>query len=442
MRNEFNGAINPARNVRESMSTKPPISIFIRLAVSILLVWGCYLMSVGTIHTGMSRLYSFLSIIGSDVAPADAAVRWAPDDPEAHYTRALALVNLNKLDEAIAELRRAIELRPHHYYQWLDLGVTLDRVGDPAGATAALEKAIGLAPSFAQPHWQLGNLRYREGRYPEAFGELRVAAQSNPNLYRGLLDLAWAASNGDRQKFEAFVQTATAKDRFTLAAFLAKQGRGTDAVKVIQQTAQPSDQVELGLIQETVSNLLVQRQFPEAYAAWKTSHPSAEDPGNGPLIDGGFTRPISQSDPGFGWQPAVLPAISVSIDPSGPREGQRSLQLTFTGEAPTSSPPIQQLVLVQPNTRYRLAFSAKTEGLVTGGPPVIFAISADADRPMILGQSGPIPVGTGQWRDYSFEFSTATGSAIVIGVQRAGCTQSPCPIFGKVWLSGFSLTKA
>src|SRR2546429_1535082 len=126
----------------------------LRCVIALVGLFACYRLARDSAANGTSRFLSFLSIIESTVEPSDMAVKIAPADPEAHYTRALSLINLDHLNEAVGELREAIRLRPYHYYEWLDLGVTLDRLGDQEGAARALTQAVQLAPFFAQPRWQ------------------------------------------------------------------------------------------------------------------------------------------------------------------------------------------------------------------------------------------------------------------------------------------------
>src|SRR5947209_5386282 len=102
----------------------------LRVSLALLGLYCCYCLVVSSAVTGLSRLLSTTAIIQSKVGPADIAVSLTPSDPEAYYTRALSLVNLDRLSDAVADLREATRLRPHHYYEWLDLGVTLDRLGD------------------------------------------------------------------------------------------------------------------------------------------------------------------------------------------------------------------------------------------------------------------------------------------------------------------------
>jgi tetratricopeptide (TPR) repeat protein len=419
--------------------------LVLRCFLALLVLFVCYRLIVDSATTGLSRFLSTLAIVQARIEPADAAVRLAPRDPEAHYTRALTLVNLERLPEAVAELQQATQLRPHHYYEWLDLGVTLDRLGDQAGAVAALGEAVRLAPSFAQPHWQLGNLIYRQGRFQEAFAEFRWGARSNPNLVEGMLDLAWAAADGDAGTVEGLIQPQTRRSHLELARYLARQGKGAEAAKQVREAGEPQDDGERTLLHQTISALLTAEQFPHAYSAWAATHsPAASNTEKGPsqFLNGSFVDPIVQDDPGFGWQLLPVPNVSAAIDPSGPSPATRSIRLQFSGDNALGNQLIYQLLLLEPGSRYSLSFVARAENLVSGGPPVILALSASGKTTKILGQSEPLSPGTTGWTTYKVDFSTDQDtSAVVIALRRLACDQSPCPIFGKLWLSGFSLAK-
>lgn len=412
----------------------------LRFSLALIVLFGCYWLSADSARLGLTRFFSMLAIIQSTLEPANTAVRLTPNDPEAHYTRALALINLQRLDEAVGELRIATQLRPHHYYEWLDLGVTLDRLGDRNGAVNALQESIRLAPSFAQPHWQMGNLLYREGRYPEAFVELRFGARSNPNLAQGMLDLAWVAANGDVERFVALIQPDSRRRHFELAWFLAKQGKGVEAANQVRAAGPYQDEQERSLLYLTTAELLAAGNFSDAFDVWAINHPS--NAGKGQIVNGDFLDPILQDEPGFGWQIPKMTGVQVSIDPSGPVAGTRGLRIEFGGDSIPANAVVNQLVLLPPNTRYSLSFMARAENLVTGGPPVIAVMDVSTNPPKILGQSKPVPPGTGDWEKYSTEFSTVENtSAVVIRLQRLQCSQLPCPVFGRLWLSRFVLNK-
>src|SRR5207244_248476 len=106
--------------VKNKMGQRHLFRVILRFSIALLGLIGCYRLIQDSAHAGASRLFSFTAIIQSRLDAADLAVRLAPSDPEAHYTRALALVNSDRLSDAVAEFQQATRLRPHHYYEWLD----------------------------------------------------------------------------------------------------------------------------------------------------------------------------------------------------------------------------------------------------------------------------------------------------------------------------------
>ena len=414
--------------------------LILHVAVSGAGIFLCYQLAVSSARTGASRLFSMTAIFEGSVEPTSLAVRLTPNDPEAHYTRALSLLNDQKLSEALQELRVSIELRPHHYYEWLDLGVTLDRVGDEAGAADALYHSIELAPRFAQPHWQLGSLLYREGRHDEAFAQLRSAANSSPTLFRGLLDLAWAIAPDDSSALEQLVRPNTTDERLQVAKFFASTDQAPAVLAQVKQAGPASTEAQRSLLHDTLSALLASHHFLEAWQVWLLSHPAYAGAAEQSIVNGDFTAPIVQDDPGFGWQIGTVPNIQLVIDQSGPTFGARSLNLSYSGESEPQLRPLRQLVLVKPNSHYTLSFMARAENVVSGGAPVI-VVTDPSDPAKKLGRSKPLDSSKNGWETLTVDFSTdEKAAAAVIAVERIQCAQSPCPIFGRLWVSRFVLT--
>jgi Tfp pilus assembly protein PilF len=99
---------------------------------------------------------------------ARKAVGMAPNDPMTHWRMAEISQKRLPLDQqvaAIAEYEKAVSLSPNDYRFWMSLGTAYEQVGETDKAEHALKRAVALAPSYAYPHWYLGNLLLRNARY-------------------------------------------------------------------------------------------------------------------------------------------------------------------------------------------------------------------------------------------------------------------------------------
>jgi hypothetical protein len=271
---------------------------------------------------------------------------------------------------------------------------------------------------------------------------LRLAARSNPKLFEALLDLAWVVGDGEVPVMERLLKPQDAPSKLTLAKYLAKRGKGSDAARQVRETGSTHDEAESAVMRQIIETLLITKQFSEAYETWALTHTSAASSGNGTprFLNADFVDPIAQNDPGFGWQLSPSTTVLVSIDPAGPVPGTRSICVNFNGESDPGTQLLYQIILVQPKTSYSLSFTARTDDIVSGGPPAVTVI--DTSNGKALGQSNSIPTGTSAWKQNEVNFSTEEQTrAIIVSLQRFSCSQQPCPIFGRLWVSRFSLSK-
>lgn len=114
----------------------------------------------------------------------------APADPRPYYFLSKAYERSHsQADEVIERFRRFLQLRPQNgraaYYYAMSLwkgkqtessGSYLDQV------ESLLKRAIRLDPSFAQAHFELGNLYSQQGKYAEAVPEYQRALKLDPKL--------------------------------------------------------------------------------------------------------------------------------------------------------------------------------------------------------------------------------------------------------------------
>src|SRR5260221_10416803 len=135
--------------------------------VLLLLTWS-------TVRSGLASLLTTYAANNSQIGPANEAVGFDKGNPDAHYIRATILAGTD-LPASISEYEQAALSRPDDYVLWLSLARARELNGDPAGAVSAARQAVPLAPYYAEPHYQLGNILLRAGQREEAFKELRLA---------------------------------------------------------------------------------------------------------------------------------------------------------------------------------------------------------------------------------------------------------------------------
>jgi tetratricopeptide (TPR) repeat protein len=111
-----------------------------------------------------------------------AAVSLRPDSSFAHSGLGAALGRQGKLDEAIAENRKAIALDPKNAAAHSNLGVPLLYQGRLDEASAEFHKAIELDAKNAAAHCGLGGTLLRQKKTDEAIIECRKAIELDPNV--------------------------------------------------------------------------------------------------------------------------------------------------------------------------------------------------------------------------------------------------------------------
>jgi len=92
------------------------------------------------------------------------------------------LINAKHYEEAIAPLKKAVELKPNYAIAWARLGVAYKRIGQEGKAIARLKKSIELNPNLAVAHYDLGSTYVKMGQNDKAVSPLRRAVELKSNL--------------------------------------------------------------------------------------------------------------------------------------------------------------------------------------------------------------------------------------------------------------------
>jgi tetratricopeptide (TPR) repeat protein len=399
------------------------------------LVVAFLVLTWSTGREGFSSLLSAYAASTYEIEAADAAVGLSSSSPDAHFVRGTIREARNDPAGAAAEYNAAALARPDACIFWLSLARARELSGDIDGAVAAARQAVPLAPYYAQPHWQLGNILLRAGQNDEGFKELRLAGLSNPTLMPSIIDLACRLSDGNPQFVERAVQPETPETYQALGQYLRHLGDLDAALYIYESSAGRAPESERSA---NIAALIGAKRFGEAYALWARLRQGTT---LGLMNDSGFEEEEDLQEPGFRWRTVdKSQGFHLSLDTTDAKQGHYSLRVGFDGDSDPAAAVVTQLVVVEARTHYQLHFAARTEGIISGGLPHVVVIDANSND--VLGQSAELPQATNGWREYVFDFNTKESStAVQISLQRLSCTSPRCPIFGSLWLDDFWLQK-
>jgi len=385
-------------------------------------------------RAGISRLMSEYAMAANSLPAADQSVQFSTDDPEAHYARAMQLRNLERHRDAVIELQQALSLRPADYFLWEALAQESDDAGNNTEALEAFRKSIALAPFYSEPHWRLGNLLLRAGQPNEAFDEMRRSLDTDPALYSQTLALAWVTYDGHVNAMPGAVLPHRPVEYAPFAHMLVMHDQIESAMSLLRDAHQflsPDDRRML------IDALIEAGRFEEAHELWATA--DSNNRHDAILFDGGFEHPIEPDSGRFGWQVMAGPTVRVLSSSDLPYAGQRSLRLEYSGNLDPGVAVVSQIIPVTSSSRYRLAFAARTQGLVSAALPIVVVTETSKDG-QVLGRSTALPPGTTGWHLSNVDFETASATrAVTVSVQRLRCNVQPCPIFGSAEFDAFSL---
>ena len=161
-----------------------------------------------------------------------------PDDFEVHSNLGTALLNLGRIDEAVASYRRALAIKPDDAVAHSNLGNAFRILGRLEDAVGSCRRAVGIKPDFAVAHSNLGIALKELGQFEDAVNSCRRALEINPNLAEAYNNLGNSLRDLGRGRLEEAVasyRSAIAiKPRFAeaynnLGIVLRLQGRMAEA---------------------------------------------------------------------------------------------------------------------------------------------------------------------------------------------------------------------
>lgn len=152
--------------------------------------------------TALARVDFAMHHLGYDRTPArlaravresDAALRLAPDLPQAHLAAGLARIETHDdARGALREFETAVRGAPSDADMWLFLGIARGKLREWDGMLAAFDRARRLDPRNAVVYHALGDRLHYLHRYREAIDAYRREAALAPDVAQARLSMSWS----------------------------------------------------------------------------------------------------------------------------------------------------------------------------------------------------------------------------------------------------------
>lgn len=147
---------------------------------------------------GWAELYK-----GLDVAAAEDALRSAlnldPNYAPAYHTYAAVLDMTGRLQEAIREEERAVQLDPLFLISRAALARLFSAAGQTERGAEQLNKIFAMEPRFPKAHEVLGDIYSERGMYKDAIREFQISEEYGGDKLPGLLGHAYARTGNRNQ---------------------------------------------------------------------------------------------------------------------------------------------------------------------------------------------------------------------------------------------------
>ncbi len=111
----------------------------------------------------------------------DIKINRHPNDAELLFDRAKVLLELNRVNDAIADLSRAVSINGKEYKYFMLLGDAYFANGDVEHCYSALQSALDLEPESAEAFLKLGEIAYYSRDYDRAMESLSKVTAKDPN---------------------------------------------------------------------------------------------------------------------------------------------------------------------------------------------------------------------------------------------------------------------
>jgi tetratricopeptide (TPR) repeat protein len=169
-------------------------------------------------------------------------IRRNPDGPMAYYNLGLVYFQQGRLDEAITQYQKVLQINPVETDALNNLGSAFLQQGRLDEAVAHYRKALTINPDSAETHYNLGNALFQQGRTDEAMAHYQKALSINPddamahyNLGNALLQQGRLGEAMAQYQQTLAINPDYAEAHNNLGNVLIQQGRAEEAIVHFQK---------------------------------------------------------------------------------------------------------------------------------------------------------------------------------------------------------------
>jgi tetratricopeptide (TPR) repeat protein len=373
----------------------------------------------------------------SDLPSLERAVLISPGNADYQHRlgRYFAFVAGNP-QAAIQRYQTAAGINPHQSRYWFDLASAYQSAGNVEGQRAALERAAQAEPTAPDVAWEAANFFLVEGDTNAALREFHVVMDSDPTMALFAMGTCWRVLPDANALLQNVVPRRT-DSLLTFLSMMESKNEADGAILTWNHLIQLNQKFEISHLLEYVRYLVRAHRPEAAAAAWEQAagllNLSAYLPNPDNLIvNGDFSLDILNG--GFDWSYQTQPGVSLQLDSSDFREGQRSLSIAFEGPG-IADAGIRQWIPVHPAAKYDFTVYYKSSTFQGAGGPQI--VLRDLYTGQALYTSDPL-IDADFWKAVHGRVTVPEAATIlVLNIERI---PAGSPMRGKIWLDDFELS--
>jgi len=199
---------NLTQKIEQSPGPKVNVAYLIAAIVLVIVIVSVvlYTMNESSPKPGIGQFTE--DTITNQLAEAQNRLASNPDNAAAQKDLAMNTYMLGNNEDALVELKKALELLPDDWELHQKLGQTYRRLGDLEKAELSLEKSLVLNPNEGLTYMALGQVYQDLGDYDTAMSNMNKAIEMEPDnpyhywrramLYEAMDDIESAKANVDK----------------------------------------------------------------------------------------------------------------------------------------------------------------------------------------------------------------------------------------------------